>query len=95
MGFHVAAIVTYLTYMIGMLPLLPGGVGTFEGSMAIFLTPFSVGLYSSIACAFILRFITYWLVFLISGVYMAIKGFFSVKEGTRVYGNKETWTSVG
>lgn len=95
LGFHVAAIVTYLTYMIGMLPLLPGGVGTFEGSMALLLTPFSVGLDSSIACALILRFITYWLVFLISGVYMAIKGFFNVKEGTRIYGNKENWTSVG
>lgn len=95
LGFHVAAIITYLTYMIGMLPLLPGGMGTFEGSMALLLTPFSVALDISIASALILRFVTYWLVFLISAIYMIIKELFNVKEGTKSYGNKENWTGVG
>ncbi|SDJ98079.1 hypothetical protein SAMN05660472_00432 [Natronincola ferrireducens] len=67
------AVVTYLTYMIGMLPLLPGGIGTFEGGMVFFLLPLGVPVYQAIAFALTLRFVTFWFVFLISGGWLGFK----------------------
>ncbi|SES90215.1 hypothetical protein SAMN05660297_00918 [Natronincola peptidivorans] len=64
------AVVTYLTYMIGMLPLLPGGVGTFEGSMVFFLLPMGIPSHEGVALALILRFVTFWLAFFISAGYL-------------------------
>ncbi|OPJ55824.1 hypothetical protein CLOTH_10020 [Alkalithermobacter paradoxus] len=71
--FSAAAAITYLTYMVGMLPLLPGGLGSFEGSMIILLS--SVGISSSVGMviAIVLRFVTFWFVFLLSGIYLGTK----------------------
>ncbi|ARE86157.1 hypothetical protein CLFO_04730 [Clostridium formicaceticum] len=68
LSFIGVAVITYLTYMIGMLPLLPGGVGTFEGSMVFFLLPLGITSHEGIALALILRFVTFWLVFLLSAL---------------------------
>lgn len=70
LSFLTIAVVTYLTYMVGMLPLLPGGVGTFEGSMVFFLLPMGIPSHEGIALALILRFVTFWLVFIISAIYI-------------------------
>lgn len=70
LSFIEIAVVTYLTYMVGMLPLLPGGLGTFEGSMVFFVAPFGVGVSSGITLAIVLRFVTFWFVFLVSALYL-------------------------
>ncbi|KXZ39267.1 hypothetical protein SAMN05661008_01015 [Alkalithermobacter thermoalcaliphilus JW-YL-7 = DSM 7308] len=71
--FTIAASVTYLTYMIGMLPLLPGGLGSFEASMMLLLSPVGISSSLGIAIALILRFVTFWFVFLLSSIYLGIK----------------------
>ncbi|AUG58004.1 hypothetical protein HVS_10545 [Acetivibrio saccincola] len=64
--------ITYLTYMIGMVPLLPGGLGSFEASAVLFLSSMGVAAYESLAFALIFRFVTFWFVFLASGIYVLL-----------------------
>lgn len=70
LSFIEISVVTYLTYMVGMLPLLPGGLGTFEGSMVFFVAPLGVGFSSGITLAMVLRFVTFWFVFLVSALFL-------------------------
>ncbi|TYQ13066.1 UNVERIFIED_CONTAM: hypothetical protein Cloal_4115 [Acetivibrio alkalicellulosi] len=76
LGFNIGFIpilaVTYLTYMIGMIPLLPGGIGTFEASTIMLLAPVGINGHEALAFAIILRFVTFWFVFLVSGIYIFI-----------------------
>ncbi|TCK93254.1 hypothetical protein EDC19_1445 [Natranaerovirga hydrolytica] len=71
--FITMAMITYITYMIGMLPLLPGGLGTFEGSLIMLLAPFSVAMDQGMVIAFVLRFVTFWFVFTTSAIYLGCK----------------------
>lgn len=68
-GFPAMAVVTFLTYMVAMVPISPGGLGTFEGSMIFLLAPLGIPLHEAIALALVLRFVTFWFVFLISALY--------------------------
>lgn len=71
-GFFHLALATYLAYTAGMIPLLPGGLGTFEGTMLLMLIPAGVPLHQGLVFALIFRFITFWLVFLLSACYLGI-----------------------
>lgn len=53
-------VVTYLSYMLGMIPLLPGGLGTTEAGLTGLLAIFAVPVTSALAMTLVLRFITYW-----------------------------------
>lgn len=66
------AAVTYLSYLAGMAPL-PGGLGAFEGAAALFLAGLSVTPENALAFALVLRFVTFWFVFLVSGVWLIIR----------------------
>ncbi len=70
LSFGIISVITYLTYMIAMVPLLPGGLGTFEGSMVFLLNPFNVALHQGMALALLVRFVTFWFVFLLSCIYL-------------------------
>lgn len=72
-GFAPIAVVTFLTYMVGMVPLTPGGAGTFEASMVLFMTPLGVSFSESLLLALTLRFVTFWLVFIVSALYLGTK----------------------
>ncbi len=50
----------YTAYMVSMLPLLPGGLGSFEGSMAFMLTGMGLSPAEGLTVALVSRFITYW-----------------------------------
>lgn len=82
------SVITYLTYMVGMIPLLPGGIGTFEGSMVFFLSPLGVSPYNGVALAIALRFVTFWFVFLLSAVFLGVKEIYSIL--TRLMKRKAT-----
>ncbi|WP_026895272.1 lysylphosphatidylglycerol synthase transmembrane domain-containing protein [Clostridiisalibacter paucivorans] len=60
------ASITYLSYIIGMIPLLPGSVGSFETSMTYLLSMKGVAIEKGIAIAIIFRFVTFWFEFFIS-----------------------------
>ena len=68
-------IATYFAYLVSMIPLLPGGLGTFEGSMAFM---FSLGGLSSAegtAIALLSRGITFWFPLLLSAGAVAYLSF--------------------
>ncbi|MCW3489436.1 lysylphosphatidylglycerol synthase transmembrane domain-containing protein [Dethiobacter alkaliphilus] len=66
------AVITYFAYMVAMVPLLPGGLGSFEGSMLFLLTPIGVPLAQGLTMALVLRFVTFWFVFILSAAYLGI-----------------------
>lgn len=77
--FNIVAI-TFLTYMIGMVPLLPGGLGTFEASMVFLLLPLGFDAQEGMALALILRFVTYWFVFFIAALAQLFKSKLLIKS---------------
>ena len=66
MDFISVAAITYLTYIIGMIPFLPGGIGSFETSMVGLLALKGVEIGQGVAISLVFRFITFWFEFLIS-----------------------------
>ncbi len=66
LNFLLAIIVTYSTYLVSMLPITPGGLGTFEGSMAVILRLNGFLFAEGMAIALLARVITFWFPLLIS-----------------------------
>jgi glycosyltransferase 2 family protein len=64
------AAVTYLTYMVGMVPLMPGGLGSFEGSMVFLMIPLGVSIELGMILTLVVRFVTFWFVFILSIAFM-------------------------
>ena len=62
-------IATYLSYMLGMIPLLPGGLGTTEAGLTGTLAIFGVTVNTAMAMTLMLRLVTYWLILLVSTVW--------------------------
>ena len=71
LGFSVGIIplasAVFTAYMVSMVPLLPGGLGSFEGSMALLLTGMGLTPAEGLAVALVARSITYWFPLLLSG----------------------------
>lgn len=70
-GFWNLAAVIYLAYIVAMVPLTPGGLGTFEATVAFLLMPLSISFATAMAFAILIRFITYWFVFASSTLFVA------------------------
>ncbi|MCL0038211.1 flippase-like domain-containing protein, partial [Thermodesulfovibrionales bacterium] len=75
LGFNVeplfAAIATYAAYLVSMIPLLPGGLGTFEGSMAFMFTYADFSFAEGLAIALTARLVTFWFPLILSGTMTA------------------------
>lgn len=67
--------ITYLTYMVGMIPLLPGSVGSFEGCMVGLLLLKGVEINTGMALTVLFRVTTFWFPFLLSLIYMGASEF--------------------
>ncbi len=63
------AIATYTAYLVSMVPLLPGGLGAYEGSMVFMLSLGGVAPVKGLAVVLLSRFITYWFPLMLSGVW--------------------------
>ncbi len=59
--------VLYTGYLVSMLPLAPGGLGSFEGALVFLLGRLGVAAQSALALTLLLRSVTYWLPLLPSG----------------------------
>lgn len=68
----IVAEITFIAYMVGMIPLLPGGLGGFEAVMASLLMAVGVEASSALAITLLFRFITFWSVMALSLVYIGI-----------------------
>lgn len=69
--FSIGAI-TYLSYIIGMIPILPGSVGSFEASMTALLTIKGLTIEEGATISVVFRFITFWFEFFISLIFISI-----------------------
>lgn len=59
--------VVFVSYFLGNLPIFPGGLLAFEGSMTLLLVSlFYIPYETAIALSIIFRFVTYWFVLLLS-----------------------------
>ena len=65
-----AAFLTYIPYSIGLLPLAPGGLGTFEATMTYLLYPGYMQYSSALTVTLVFRFITHWFVFFLAILYI-------------------------
>ncbi len=62
------ASLTYIPYTIGLLPLSPGGLGTFEATMTYLLSPLFTTYTEALTITLIFRFFSHWLVFILAGM---------------------------
>ncbi|UNC93010.1 flippase-like domain-containing protein [Candidatus Contubernalis alkaliaceticus] len=65
-GIFPLASAVFTAYMISMVPLLPGGLGSFEGSMTLMLTSMGLTPAEGLAVALVSRLVTYWFPLLLS-----------------------------
>lgn len=71
-SFFITIAITMSSYMIGMLPLTPGGIGTFEGTMISLFSLISINTAVSSTITIVFRIITFWFVMLLSTVFVTI-----------------------
>lgn len=71
-GFLQVSLITYLAYMAALVPLLPGGMGSFEAAMVFFFLPLGIPAYQGFTAAIVLRVVTFWFVFLLSALYLGL-----------------------
>lgn len=64
--------ITFISYMVGMIPLLPGGVGSFEATMTSLLIILNINSNDALVITLLFRFITFWFVILISILFTGI-----------------------
>lgn len=70
--FMLVIAITMTAYMMGMLPVTPGGIGTFEGTMMVLLG--LVGVTSSVGMtmAIVFRVVTFWFVIAMSTLFVVL-----------------------
>lgn len=71
-NFLIIIAITMTSYMVGMLPLTPGGIGTFEGVMILLLSMLSIENSIGFTVTIVFRFVTFWFVILTSLIYVLI-----------------------
>ncbi len=70
LGFNVEILfiilVTYIAYLAGIMPVSPGGLGTFEGTIALLFSWNGFYFAEGLSVALVLRLITYWFPLILS-----------------------------
>lgn len=77
----ILAEVTFIAYMVGMIPLLPGGLGSFEATMTGLLVAMQIEANQALAITLVFRFTTFWFVILLSLLYTAMYSHFRGEKG--------------
>lgn len=76
----------YSSYLVSMLPITPGGLGTFEGSLIMLLSSLSITTQMAAGVVLTLRLFTYWLPLVVTGfttMYFFIRDNIVFKPQTR------------
>ncbi len=79
-SFLLIALATFAAYLLGMIPLLPGGLGAFKGGMAFFLSLGALSIQDGLSIALITRIITFWFPLLFGALATAFLGGISEKR---------------
>lgn len=72
LNFLTLAAISFIAYSVAMVPLTPGSIGTFEASVVLLLTRYTVNSSDAMIFAIALRFVTFWFVFLFSLTYGSV-----------------------
>jgi len=75
-GFFAVALSVYIAYMVGMLPLTPGGLGTLEATFVVLLSGFGVLGPVALVVVLTMRLATFWFSLLVSVIYLFIAKIF-------------------
>jgi len=67
-GFLPIVATTFLAYLVGTLPLTPGGLGSFEATFALVLSQQGISFAEGLTIALLLRLITFWFPLLLSAL---------------------------
>ena len=67
-GFLPITASTFLAYLIGTLPLTPGGLGSFEATLALILSQQGISFAEGLTIALLLRLITFWFPLILSAL---------------------------
>jgi len=62
--------ITFVAYMVAMLPIFPGGLGGFEGTMSALLVVKGLTLSDAVVVSLLFRFVTFWFVMALSLVFI-------------------------
>lgn len=81
MPFLIILAITMTSYFLAMFPITPGGIGTFEGSMVGFFAIMDINTTLAVTISVVFRFVTFWFVILISGIYTIIYDFIIKRRG--------------
>ncbi len=68
-GYTNVAAATFTAYVVGLLPLLPGGLGSFEVTMATVLTHYALPMSHAVAVTLGARSITFWFTLVFSSFF--------------------------
>lgn len=72
LSFMLIIAITMTAYMMGMLPITPGGIGTFEGTMMGLLGIVGVSASVGMTMAIVFRVITFWFVIAVSTLFVIV-----------------------
>ncbi len=64
----IVIIATFTAYLVSMVPLLPGGLATFEGTLALVLAYEGLAAHEAFSIALMTRVITFWIPLFISAI---------------------------
>lgn len=72
--------VVFISYFTGMLPITPGGLGTFEGTMSNLFELANIEFSIAVTISVIFRFITFWFVFFLSSIVILFWKLLNIKH---------------
>ncbi len=67
-GLFPIAVITFTAYLISMVPLLPGGLGSFEATMAMMFSLYGFSAAEGMTVALLTRLVTYWFPLVLSAL---------------------------
>lgn len=84
LNFFLIGAITYVSYMAGMIPLLPGGIGSFEGAMISLFALAGVEASLAVSISFVFRLVTFWFEFVFCVFVLVIEKI--INKWKRCYG---------
>lgn len=95
-NFTQVAVATLFSYMVAMIPLFPGGLGSFEAAYSFMFVSMGFDINIGIAAALILRLVTFWFVFFISVLYLVVQALVvNIRKIRILSGNSNKHTENG
>ncbi len=73
LSFVLSTLTTYSAYLISMIPVTPGGLGTFEGTFVFMLPQFGILSGTALGIVMTLRLATFWFQLALSALYLFCK----------------------